>query len=301
MKMNCKTAKQINIVQFLILLGHKPVVRKSNDVWFKSPLRLENTASFKVDEKKNFWYDFGEGIGGTLIDLVLNILNTNNVSEALQFIEKHSSIAVGRKKLFSFTRQNTNGALQSSDRDIEFSILDSPMLKGYLKNRGISNEFSQFVKQGIEKKTGKTYFYLAFKNNKGGYELRNKYYKGCTHPKWLTTIKNNPDYPIFIFEGFFDFLSIWEVARRNHSDEVNFLSQSNFLILNSIALLEEGINVLKPYSDIRLFLDNDPAGIQAAKKVFFSFPKANNFSNRYTGFKDLNEFIINGKTCFKIE
>lgn len=189
--MNCKIVKQINIVQFLIQLGRKPVVRKNNAVWFKLPLPLENTASFKVEEKKNFWLDFGEGIGGTLMDLVLNILKTNNVSEALRFIEKHSIFALGRKKLSSFPKQNANVSVQYSDKGIQFSILNSPMLRGF--------------------------------------------------------------------------------------------------------------NVLKSNSDFRLFMDNDSTGIQATKMLYFSFPKANRISHQFKEFTDLNEFVINSKTYFKIE
>lgn len=299
--MNCKTAKQIDIIEFLIQLGHEPTIRKNHEVWFKSPLREEKTASFKVDSGKNFWYDFGEGIGGTLIDLVLNILKTNNVSKALQFIENNYSIALGRKKLFSFPKQIKKIPSQTSKRNIRFSQLNSSMLLSYLKKRGISYEFNRFLKQGIEMKAEKTYSYLAFENDKGGCELRNPYYKGCTHPKWVTTIKNNPTYPILVFEGFFDFLSAWEIAKRNQAAESTFMEQSNYLILNSIALLNRGIEVLKRYDEIRLFLDNDSAGIKSANKLISSFPKAKNYSKYYEGFEDLNEFLIKNESYFKIE
>ena len=42
--------------------------------------------SFKVDAVKNVWYDHGIGHGGTLIDLVQAIHQTNDVSRVLAII-----------------------------------------------------------------------------------------------------------------------------------------------------------------------------------------------------------------------
>lgn len=38
---------------------------------YRSPLREDNTPSFKVDYNANLWCDYGTGEGGTLIDLVM--------------------------------------------------------------------------------------------------------------------------------------------------------------------------------------------------------------------------------------
>src|SRR5215218_7399913 len=61
-------AKQIDIVDYLEKLGHQPQKIRNNDYWYLSPLRDENTPSFKVNRKLNAWYDHGIGKGGNIID-----------------------------------------------------------------------------------------------------------------------------------------------------------------------------------------------------------------------------------------
>lgn len=56
--MELEEIRQISLVGFLENLGHMPVSRKGNDVWFRSPFRNERTASFKVDTQRNVWFDF---------------------------------------------------------------------------------------------------------------------------------------------------------------------------------------------------------------------------------------------------
>jgi DNA primase len=65
----CKTAKELPIIDYLEQCGIQPQRIKGNNYWYLSPLREEQTASFKVNTKLNAWMDFGEGIGGNLIDL----------------------------------------------------------------------------------------------------------------------------------------------------------------------------------------------------------------------------------------
>ena len=55
--MELEQIRQISLVGFLENLGHMPVSRKGNDVWFRSPFRNERTASFKVDTQRNVWFD----------------------------------------------------------------------------------------------------------------------------------------------------------------------------------------------------------------------------------------------------
>ena len=67
--MELEQIRQISLVGFLEGMGHVPVSRKGNDVWFRSPFRNERTASFKVDTQRNIWFDFGLGKGGDIFHL----------------------------------------------------------------------------------------------------------------------------------------------------------------------------------------------------------------------------------------
>jgi hypothetical protein len=90
--MTIKEAKKIDLVDYLSKLGHEPAEPpKGNTYWYYSmlPGRSENTPSFKVNRKMNAWYDFGEGIGGSLIDFGIRYHNCT-VSEFLQLLSSSS-------------------------------------------------------------------------------------------------------------------------------------------------------------------------------------------------------------------
>lgn len=65
--MTIQEAKQIRIADYLQSLGYTPVKQQGNSLWYKSPLREEAEASFKVNTELNQWYDFGIGRGGNII------------------------------------------------------------------------------------------------------------------------------------------------------------------------------------------------------------------------------------------
>src|SRR5438128_10361158 len=83
--MNCAEANKNDIVDYLYSLDYQPVKIRNNDHWYLSPLRDEKEASFKVDKRKNVWYDHGLGKGGRLVDFVMVYYNCN-VEESLQKI-----------------------------------------------------------------------------------------------------------------------------------------------------------------------------------------------------------------------
>ena len=57
--MTIEEAKQVRIVDFLAQLGHHAQYVKSDQYWYLSPLRDEQSPSFKVNDRLNEWYDFG--------------------------------------------------------------------------------------------------------------------------------------------------------------------------------------------------------------------------------------------------
>jgi len=63
--MNAKQLKEsIRIKDFLAYNGYKPIKDNGIDLLYLSPLRIEKTASFKVNDNLNFWFDFGLATGG---------------------------------------------------------------------------------------------------------------------------------------------------------------------------------------------------------------------------------------------
>ena len=292
--MNANQAKQINLAKFLARLGYQPSKEQNQNLWYKSPFREENQASFKVDTTRNYWYDFGMGRGGTIIDFVAILQDTSNISDVLAFIRKNTGVAEqfyvsnvneSVKNLFSFQKQK-----EASKREVYISPLTDNILLSYLNQRGITELYTSHLKQGVIFQNDKHYHVLAFRNDKDGYELNNRYHKSCTS-KAITTIKADVNKPMFVFEGFFDFLSFWELAKKDSQDAVDYLKASNFLVLNSVSMVKEAITALKPYNDIRLFLDNDDAGASTSQEIMKVYPMAKDYSHLYKGHKDLNDFL----------
>lgn len=89
--MNIEHANTIAMSEILGKLNRQPKRTNNNKAWYLSPLRQEKTASFQVDTKTNRWHDFGEGIGGDLVDFVCAYLKSTNeantVSDALRWIK----------------------------------------------------------------------------------------------------------------------------------------------------------------------------------------------------------------------
>lgn len=51
--MNIQEAKQIRIADYLQSLGYTPIKQQGSSLWYKSPLREETDASFKVNTELN--------------------------------------------------------------------------------------------------------------------------------------------------------------------------------------------------------------------------------------------------------
>jgi hypothetical protein len=87
LNMNSKQAKELSLPQFLHQLGYAPAHRRGQDIWYTSPFRPnEQTPSFKIDHAKNFWFDFGMGRGGTIIEFVQLLYATEDVARVLAII-----------------------------------------------------------------------------------------------------------------------------------------------------------------------------------------------------------------------
>ena len=65
--------KRYPIVEYLERKGIKPVRKTPTYAMYRSPLREETHPSFKVDTEKNLWIDYGEGRGGSIIDLCMRM------------------------------------------------------------------------------------------------------------------------------------------------------------------------------------------------------------------------------------
>jgi 5S rRNA maturation endonuclease (ribonuclease M5) len=69
--------------------------------------------------------------------------------------------------------------------------------------------------------------------------------------------------------------------------------QSDYLVLNSIAMFEKAKQHFSSYEKVFLYLDNDPSGNDIKKKIIeTNLSSFEDMSQRYKDFKDLNDFVI---------
>ena len=287
--MNLHNIKQQSIVDYLLQQGYSPQHIRGNAYWYCSPLRNEQTASFKVNAERNQWYDFATGEHGDIIDLVC-ILQHCSIAEAMKHLSSASNTFAVRSSTratpsFSFGGTSIPAAPPAHHMElVSVKPITHPKLLQNLAETGLkkSDVFS-FLWEISYKTSDKTFFALGFANDAGGWELRNPYFKGCMSPKSIRTIKVKDGQQLQIFEGFMDFLS-W---RKLHP-EIN----ADSIVLNSLALLPKIIPLLTSYTSIECFLDNDVAGRKAFDQLKCSCPRIIDGSVRYQAHKDLNEWLV---------
>lgn len=319
--MNSSQAKSILITDLLTSLSREPRNIKNNECWYLSPLHEEKTPSFKVDIVKNVWFDHGAGVGGNIIDLVMNIYNLDFKSalQKLSSIFNYGDTAVSssffhqqgikqkinkiqesaKSQISSAAKSHLNQTGVSHNKDQgqshfelkKVKALENKALLEYITKRGIKSDIAmRYLKEVYYSSSSqdetKNYFALGFENDAGNYELRNAYFKGCVGSKDITTIKGTGGKELSIFEGFIDFLSALTYFKID-----NF--KSDVIILNSVANKAKISDLLYSdlYNKIYLFLDNDKAGEETQREFYRMNDKCVNCSTIYEPYKDFNELL----------
>ncbi len=90
----------------------------------------------------------------------------------------------------------------------------------------------------------------------------------------------------------FDLLSLAELF----PDE---LINSDILILNSLAFLQQITPQFKNYKEVHLYLDNDLPGNKNRKKLLQDYKNTKDRSALFRGYKDLNEKLISTRRTRK--
>ncbi|MGN6420252.1 MAG: CHC2 zinc finger domain-containing protein, partial [Pseudobacter sp.] len=171
------------MVDYLSSLGFQAQKTSGDQSWYHSPLHADKTPSFKVNRKLNKWYDFADGKGGNLIDFGIAFFNCS-VKEFLSKLDlDHGTIRTIQHDPNQYN-QHTGDAIQITRVQPIFSL----PLQRYLRERRIPQHLAdQYLKEVHYSLKGKNYYALGFRNDAGGYELRNQYIKGSTSPKSPTT------------------------------------------------------------------------------------------------------------------
>ena len=284
-----KEIRRKSIIDYLQSVGISPCTEDGKKAVYYSPIRSkEKTPSFFVFKNSNRFKDFGNGANGNIISLV-ELMQGVGFKEAIEILEG-CSIGVFDSGYIEGVKSEANKGTVIELKKVK-ELGNNRALADYLVNERriplkVGKEFLREVYYCVN---DRHYFALGFENDSKGFEIRNRYFKGCVGAKSYTKIKGfNNDYSI-VFEGFMDFLSAVVLYGRE-----NVLSYDVF-VLNSLSSLSQIQSQLlfDRYIHIYLFLDNDSSGRKATKELLEN-RRFKDCSSRYDGFKDLNDFLKKG-------
>ena len=277
--MNCKQFNTIKLEEVLQNLGHLPTKQNEKEAWYLNPFGTENNASFKINKNLNCWYLYSEGIGGNNTDFMIKYLKTS-VKEVLEWVEKQNFSSFQQQSFQNLNLEN----LHKNYEILEIKNIQHSALLEYLNEREVANQ-AKFIQEIHYRMNGKDYFGIGFKNDSGGYEIRNKFTKICLGKKDISTIKNESK-SVKVFEGFFDFLSFKNIEGYLGKEP------SDYIILNSVSMIYKAQKNLEDYKNIELYFDNDEAGNRAVEILKKELNNVEDGRILYSGFKDLNEYLI---------
>lgn len=276
-RLNCETARRFSITQMLEKLRLLPLRESEKEAWYLSPFRSENRASFKVSKTKNRWYDHGLGMGGNVLDLVCRMHNCT-IAQALDYLSSE-------EPSFFFQQQNFNEGEDVHLEIIKKAPITHAALIRYLHSRMISLETAKALCSEVHYSyRGKKYFAIGLPNARGGWELRNKYFKTSTSPKTISHLKNGQS-KLIITEGMFDLMSLCEIQPQIHKSR-------DLLVLNSLAFTGRIEQIITQYQAVDLYMDNDQGGRLASENLMAKHRNCSAHNNAYKDYTDVNEWLM---------
>ena len=294
--------KQLHSVSIIEIMAHygKRLDHTRSGLYF-SPFREESNPSFHVDEKKNTWYDYGTGEGGSLFDFVCKFANCSKG-------EVYDWLASFRNMVPESEYKDILAPILQREHHSSKIVIDSASHKftrykliEYAKSRAVSKEvlekYCEEILYHVDSAPQRRFYAIGFKNNSGGYVLRSSVSKRCSSsdittlaPDGQMTDKSNGD-KVLVFEGFMDFLS-WITDVKQETP------QYDCCILNSVTNLSRALPWIISHKNIAAFMDNDQAGKDTLQKIIDGVQDAVNqdisvydMSKLYEGYNDLNEML----------
>ena len=277
--MTIEEIRDMPIIDFLHRLGLKSTKKRGCEVWFHAPYRSDKTPSFCVNTEKNIFNDFGAGVGGDLFTLAGLMINSNDFMAQARYIGEVTNYPIERSAPPKYEPE----PVVPQFTDVEVRPLGHPALLAYLRERGIPSDIVMANCVEIHYRLhDKKYFAVGFPDESGGYEIRNKFFKGSIPPKAVSLIRNGST-TVNVYEGFIDFLSGLTLGYGRTEDN---------LVLNSVANREKAYKYLDGYSCIKCWLDNDKAGRQCLEVLQKRYgERIQDLSTVFRPCKDVNEYL----------
>lgn len=153
----------------------------------------------------------------------------------------------------------------------------------YLKERGINVDIAKLHCPEVHYSVAcKPYYAIGFHNDERGYELRSKYFKGCTSKAPTTVLMNSRD--CIVFEGFMNYLSYLTLIGEA-------IPKTDTVVLNSVTNLSKAMQFIASHDRVITYLDNDETGRKATAKLKAACKNLRDQSARYSNHNDLNAYL----------
>lgn len=284
---NLLTARELkeqgSLVDLLSRLGYQPVPKRGREKMYISMLRDDDTdPSFAVNDDLGVWFDHGNGKGGNIIDFGLAYWKNLGFNEVVKKIQDVCALEPVAQRTLRPRKPVKVAHVVERVKPLG----THPAITDYLKSRGVF-EVAKFYLSEVyyyiedEQDVRKHYFAAGWLNENNSWEVRNRYFKGCMGHKGITFIPGHPKKAV-VFEGFINFLS-WRYENPNADDSV--------IVLNTLTLLQQGINKAKAFSSLDVYFDRDKAGKLSSRDFIKALPYATDRSGVYEGFNDYNDKI----------
>ena len=233
------------------------------------------------------------GRGGNIIALAGVLYASDHVPYLLGKIAEQAPHI--RPISFSFRQQ----ASEPSFQHLEVGELTHPALLRYLQERGINIALAKAQCKELHfTHNGKPYFAIGFPNVAGGFEVRNRFFKGCVAPKDISHIRQQGEAreKCLVFEGMMDYLSFLSL-RMEKFPSCPSLEAQDYVILNSTSNVDKAIDALHGYERISCLLDNDEAGRKATLAIETALGyRVRDASHLYSEYNDLNDYLCGVKS-----
>ena len=284
-----REAKAVDIVWYLAEHGYHPVRESSTSASYLSPFRTEGGPSFFVDKKSNRWADYGkmhsehDRAFGDITDLVGALENCSSWEAADKILGGDGIKKYSKPDIDAFDKIKNIDIVEERDK------ITNETLIGYLELHRkipveVANKYCSQVLFQFASSRHTSHWGVGLKNDKGGYSLRNTWFKGNTRPAGICTVTfDDMSLEVNLFEGLFDFLSYTILKEPPYN---------TCIVLNSLVFIPFLTDHLRIYDTINLYLDNDGPADDKIEYMFAQGLSPIDKRGWYSDYNDINDKLM---------
>jgi hypothetical protein len=295
--MKIEYARTIPLSRILPKAGLKLVKASKTEQRYRSPFSEIRGAYLSVNLENNTWTDSTSAETGGVMEFVTSYLRSQDENhtetDCLRWLKNmlHAPLKIDLSVFPDYTTEDRRYQLRG------IAALSNFMLLRYLEERGIDrNIASCYLKEVriLDTAEQKIFRALGFKNEDGGYAVRNSFRKAHIGPATISFIRGTIAKPdgIRIFKDVSDFLSLLTLQGRQ-------VFKEDSIIINSYSCLNDVMPYIANYGykTVRTWLPNDDWGRKATANLENQFHTEQSLEHyamneTYQPFRSPNEWLL---------